>query len=476
MFSNSNIRFLPKILVGFYLLLFVVLSYSIFQISHSFQESIHQYDNITSVSTKKLTFLGEIRKEGTNIQVAVLTHILMDSKIKMDVEDSNVLRVQIKVDKLLSDYQSLIDTKEERKLFARVIIARNNNASIREELLKLSRTNDPETIDLLEDKQKDIYEQNQDALADLSEYLVSQTSAKDKAADAYAENAKITIIILLVIVAIVLLLLGYSVFKIIREHRLQNDSLKEHQEKIIETNDALVKSNTELKKINSELDRFVYSASHELRSPLTSIMGLISMAEDEDSTQVMNCFHKIRQSVARLDGTIRNIIVHSKNARTDIKLSEINLKGIIHSTIEKLKDEAKVEIVFSEGIEHENLFLGDAERIHTILVNLLSNAIKYVDVSKEKHWIKVSASTTSSSLELQVEDNGIGIENQYSQKIFDMFFKASNISTGSGLGLYITKEMVEKLGGKIQVRSIVGEGSCFTVSIPKNNQVLSIAA
>ena len=456
--------------------IFVVLSYTIFQISRSFQESIHQYDNITSVSTKKLTLLGEIRKEGTNIQVAVLTHILMDSKIKMDVEDSNVLRVQIKVDKLLSDYQSLIDTKEERKLFARVIIARNNNASIREELLKLSRTNDPETIDLLEDKQKDIYEQNQDALADLSEYLVSQTSAKDKAADAYAENAKITIIVLLVIVAIVLLLLGYSVFKIIREYRLQNDSLKEHQVKIIETNDALVKSNIELKKINSELDRFVYSASHELRSPLTSIMGLISMAEDEDSTHVMDCFHKIRQSVTRLDGTIRNIIVHSKNARTDIKLSEINLKGIIHSTIEKLKDEAKVEIVFSEDIEHENLFLGDAERIHTILVNLLSNAIKYVDVSKEKHWIKVSASTTSSSLELQVEDNGIGIENQYSQKIFDMFFKASNISTGSGLGLYITKEMVEKLGGKIQVHSKVDEGSCFTVSIPKNTNRLSIAA
>ena len=253
---------------------------------------------------------------------------------------------------------------------------------------------------------------------------------------------------------------------------------------VVENNVALVASNNsykeaivELKKINAELDHFVYSASHELRSPLTSIMGLISIVEDEnDDTPIIEIFQKIRTSISRLDGTIKNIITYSRNSRTSLEISEINLKDMVHSSIEKLRDEACVNIDFFEDISLTTIFPGDAERVRIILSNLIINAIKYSDCSKEEHWIKISALNTPTSVELMVEDNGIGIEEQYFKKIFDMFFKASNLSTGSGLGLYITREMVEKLGGEISVRSKFGEGTCFTVCIPKNTASYLIAA
>jgi len=108
----------------------------------------------------------------------------------------------------------------------------------------------------------------------------------------------------------------------------------------------------------------------------------------------------------------------------------------------------------------------DPLRLTIILNNLLSNAVKFRDESRYDHTIKIRCAIEKNLLKLEVEDNGIGIQEKYKQKIFDMFFVTLHSKRGSGLGLYITRETLTKLGGTIAVSSSPGLGSCFSVSVP----------
>ena len=111
--------------------------------------------------------------------------------------------------------------------------------------------------------------------------------------------------------------------------------------------------------------------------------------------------------------------------------------------------------------------LSDEKRLIVILNNLIGNAIKYRDDKKKKLFIEVSAQNKESGYEISITDNGLGIKQEFLSKIFDMFYRASESSTGSGLGLYIVKETVEKLKGKIEVQSEFGVGTSFTLLLPK---------
>jgi signal transduction histidine kinase len=111
-------------------------------------------------------------------------------------------------------------------------------------------------------------------------------------------------------------------------------------------------------------------------------------------------------------------------------------------------------------------FYCDQIRLSVILQNLLSNAFKYADKSKAESFLKIKITREDSSLLLEFEDNGIGIIDTYIDKLFSMFFRASQDSYGSGLGLYITKQVVEKLGGSIHVKSVYQQGTSFFVKLP----------
>lgn len=223
--------------------------------------------------------------------------------------------------------------------------------------------------------------------------------------------------------------------------------------------------NEELAKINEELDRFVYSASHDLRAPLTSLLGLlevIRMTKDMDSLHVY--FDMMEKSIVKLDTFIRDIVNYSRNTRTQVQSENVDFKELIQDIFDQLKFDAKARSIRHEiDVTQSAPFLCDKARITPVIGNLLSNAFRYHNVMQDDPYVRVQAEVGQSQAIIKVEDNGIGIKPEHLDHIFEMFYRASDHARGSGLGLYIVKETIEKLGGTVSVVSEVNQGTTFTV-------------
>ncbi len=228
--------------------------------------------------------------------------------------------------------------------------------------------------------------------------------------------------------------------------------------------------NIELSKMNSELDRFVYSASHDLRAPLNSILGILQIARLEKSKEVPDQYlGMIETNIGRLKEFLNDITNYSRNSRLKVKLEKVNLRELVTDIYEGLKysqsgDQAiTFELTFENSLQ---VALSDRSRLSMVFNNLLSNAIRYADTKKEKPFVKVHVSITEDTLWFTVSDNGEGIPTEHQEKIFDMFYRATESKKGSGLGLYIVKEAVEKLNGRILLASTQNVGSSFRVTLP----------
>ncbi|MDI1317295.1 PAS domain S-box protein [Flavobacterium sp.] len=229
----------------------------------------------------------------------------------------------------------------------------------------------------------------------------------------------------------------------------------------------LQQQNQELIKTNLELDRFVYSVSHDLRSPLTSMLGLISfIEEDSQEKETLEHIKLIKNNIHRLDNSIKNILNYSYNNRAELDVQQINIEKTIHDVLSSLTDvKAADGIIFNVRVKEFIQFHTDRKRFTTILENLISNAIKYHTENKTDRYINITAVTDKEKLELNIEDNGIGIDTKHHEKIFDMFYRLSGEKPGSGIGLYIVKETAEKLLGKIVLENTKGHGASFTLTL-----------
>jgi PAS domain S-box-containing protein len=234
------------------------------------------------------------------------------------------------------------------------------------------------------------------------------------------------------------------------------------------TQQALLDRNEELIKINAELDRFVYSASHDLRAPIASLLGLIEVARLERSMDtILQLLDMQKKSLLRLDRFIKDIVDHSRNMRLQVEPEEINFDRMIHGTLEQLQfmdNVSRIRKVIT--IDQKGTFHTSPTRVEIILNNLISNAIKYADLRKEDPYLMVLITCTEEKAEIRVRDNGEGIPQDSQVKIFNMFYRASDNGPGSGLGLYIVKEAIQKVGGTITVHSEYGQGTEFIVEIP----------
>jgi PAS domain S-box-containing protein len=230
---------------------------------------------------------------------------------------------------------------------------------------------------------------------------------------------------------------------------------------------ALKKQLDDIQKTNFELDRFVYSVSHDLRAPLTTIMGLINVAETEGvSASQQKYLRLIRDSVNRLDGFIKDILDYSKNSRGEAIISKIDLKELVAEAQHRLQPIAESDLIVTVDINDDVPFYSDKTRVEIVLNNLFSNALKFQDRKKKPSRISVGAKISAAQASITFSDNGIGIEEKHIDKIFDMFYRASEKAKGSGLGLYIVKETLVKLGGTIQARSELGVSTTFQMEIP----------
>ena len=239
-------------------------------------------------------------------------------------------------------------------------------------------------------------------------------------------------------------------------NRLSEDELV-HKEKLAKL------KNEQLQKANEGLDRLVYSVSHDLRSPLNSILGLINLVEESnDPEELKNYFEMIRERINSQNNYIKQIIDYSMNSRTEVYTEEIELKRLVDEVVDSLRFSADAKgIDFRRQIDDCAILTSDRICLSIVLNNLVGNAIKYHDLSKSHPFIEIGYSKDQNMI--YVRDNGTGIRPEHKQKIFDLFYRGSDRSGGSGLGLFIIKQALEKMKAKIEVESVHGEGSRFTV-------------
>jgi signal transduction histidine kinase/streptogramin lyase len=230
----------------------------------------------------------------------------------------------------------------------------------------------------------------------------------------------------------------------------------------------LAQQNQTLEKINSELDSFVYRASHDLKAPSTSILGLINVSKLTDDLDSKGQYLELMEkSVQKLDTFILSIITYSKNSRVESVAEPIDFRHLLEESLEALHYQEGFDQLEKQVDIHQLLpFYGDKFRLTIIFTNILSNAIKYRSALNSPNWIRIYIQVDAHKAVIEFEDNGRGIAQDSQPKIFDMFYRATDQGAGSGLGLYIVKETISRLKGKIELRSQLGIGTSFYIELP----------
>lgn len=245
--------------------------------------------------------------------------------------------------------------------------------------------------------------------------------------------------------------------------------LKQNITNMKENEVQLAEQNRKLKKLNEELDNFVYRVSHDLRAPNSSILGLIDIIlhQEEEPERIKELLFLVQKSLEKQDDFIRDILNYSKNARLALKVEPVDFQKMLDSIFSQLLYTYTAEPVNKHiEIKQEALFATDKIRLSMILNNLISNAIKYIKPGATDGRVSVVVEATATEATITIEDSGMGIEEEYKARVFEMFYRGTDQKPGSGLGLYIVKEVVQKLGGELSLQSEAGKGTLVSVRIP----------
>ena len=222
----------------------------------------------------------------------------------------------------------------------------------------------------------------------------------------------------------------------------------------------------ELERLNNHLDQFIYHASHDLRSPLTTLLGLLQLAKETKSLESIQSYMALMtERIQHMDSLLIDLTSIAFNEKATLDLDSVEFgkeaRPILHE-YGQLNRSVNCELKVHQSVD----FVTDIKRLRAILRNLISNSIKYYNPAQSSPFVSLSISVGTERAVIEVQDNGIGIHPQYADKVFAMFFRATNRSSGSGLGLYIVKAMVEKLDGEITLTSFPEKGSTFKISLP----------
>jgi PAS domain S-box-containing protein len=231
----------------------------------------------------------------------------------------------------------------------------------------------------------------------------------------------------------------------------------------------------ELQKLNFELDNFVYHASHDIRSPLRSLMGLIDILRTEKRpSEIHKIIEMISGSINRLDKFVVDLLAMSRDSRQEEPSAvPINFMSEVNNSITNFHHVYTTkELEIRTKVIQWYPFHSDLTKIRIILNNLISNSIKYRKNSTEEYsYINIDIVTSAANATIIIEDNGEGIAQDKMEKIFDMFYRASENSEGSGLGMYIVKNVIKKLNAELDVQSKEGEGTKFSIIIPNQYRI-----
>ncbi len=277
-------------------------------------------------------------------------------------------------------------------------------------------------------------------------------------------------LMLVFIISVVIVTYRYRTMRLKQLNKRLENIINNRTKELILQREQLKEANEELIIANTELDNFVYRSSHDLVAPLKSLKGLINLAKIEapDDRQ-SEYLTMMSNSVGKLEEFIKSIMEYSINSKREVTQEPVKLNDLIDSICQDLQyyDNAD-KVKFIKNYEPDLVIMSDEKRLKIVLSNLITNCIKYHNYDQDMPLIEINVNqhTAHDLTDIEVRDNGMGIEQEHLDKIFDMFFRASSDKAeGSGLGLYIVKDTVEKLGGKITVASDLGVGTCFTLTL-----------
>ena len=234
----------------------------------------------------------------------------------------------------------------------------------------------------------------------------------------------------------------------------------------LKTEKEIRRTNDELRKTNEELDNFVYKVSHDLRAPISSILGLVNISKkDKSEDNMLACIDQIEKSANTQDNFIKDIIELTKNARVKPKREKIDFEKIVEDTFDYLKFSMNsVPAKPKLHLQQDKDFYSDKNRMKIIFNNVISNSIKYSDPKDTR--IDIHVEVGNGHAKIDIGDNGCGIEKEYQEDVFNMFFRATDENAGSGLGLYIVKETIQKLKGKVSLVSEPEKGTTIKMKLP----------
>ncbi len=226
------------------------------------------------------------------------------------------------------------------------------------------------------------------------------------------------------------------------------------------------KTEHELMESNQELDTFFYKASHDLKGPLASILGIVNVARLENKDDVIEKYFKmIDTSVRRLDRTLMDLIELARTRKGVSKLSKIYVRALVDEILQSLSHTENFSgIKFEIEVDGSMGIIADKVLVLSVFQNLIHNAINYGN--KENPVIRIRVDGTANGIKLEVTDNGKGIAEHVKHRVFEMFYRGHPDSSGSGLGLFIVKNAIEKLKGKVWFESEDGKGASFYAEIP----------
>lgn len=270
-----------------------------------------------------------------------------------------------------------------------------------------------------------------------------------------------------------------GVIRDITNQKLHKEELNTLNTELLIRNTELAKKEKELEKSleelsdrNFELDQLVYKTSHDLRSPLRSVLGLVNLYQLENSANPNPYIEKIEDRIQKMDEFIQSMLDYSRTSRMALSYTKVDVLKLINESIEGLE--------FLEGFKKMNiqinakknahLIVTDILRLKIVIGNILSNAIKYRNPELEKNKLTIDIIRLKTATKIVIEDDGIGISQDYLSKVFDMFYRATEQSDGSGLGMYIVKQSIDRLEGNIKINSELGVGTTITIKLPHRKE------
>jgi len=261
-----------------------------------------------------------------------------------------------------------------------------------------------------------------------------------------------------------------NIFRFVKKPWAEADIISaiEEAHKFYLANSMLAIRNEELQKAYNELNKFAYSVSHDIRGPLSGILGAINLAREIENVEEMKeMMFLMGKSLDKLDAYILNMHDYYSLQRGELKISEINFNKVIedmkglYMIISKTND-----IQFNINVDQQESFRSDEMPLKLIFNNLLSNAFKYQDKKNKSKLVDVNVEVKGSAAVIYIKDNGIGILGTHIGEIFNLFYRANFNESGSGFGLYNVKNALTKLNGQIEVNSVMEQGTTFKVTIP----------